>query len=147
MAGREDDHRDGFGESLGHAAERVLGSRALLHGEDANAVAAGHASQRVGHMDAGAFLAHQDGPYTGLGDRLDNAVARIADEIFDAFASQNLGDRRTDLHGIPPETWRLYKDVPASEAKSVFYFEAMIEPNSCQRAPSNRAICSCLIGE
>ena len=98
MPRRDHHQRHGFGIGLRHAAERVLGPRPLLHGEDADAIAARDAAQRVRHMHAGAFLAHQDRLDAGLGRRLDQPVARIAAEIFEALALEDFGDGGVDLH-------------------------------------------------
>ena len=91
-----DRHRVAVG--LGHAAEGVLGAGPVLHGEDADPLARGDAADRVGHVQAGALLAHDDGADVGLGGRLDDRVDRIADQELGTFALQDLGDGGDRLH-------------------------------------------------
>jgi hypothetical protein len=98
MTRRDHDERHGFRIGLRHAAESVLRARALLHGKDADTVAAGDTAQRIGHVHTGAFLTHQDRPDASLGRRFDHTVARIADEIGDALTAHDLGDGSTDFH-------------------------------------------------
>ena len=57
-----------------------------------------HAADRVGHVQAGALLADDDGADVRLRGGLDDRVDRIADEELDAFALEDLGDRVDNLH-------------------------------------------------
>ena len=59
--------RHGVAVGLGHAAEGVLGAGAVLHGEDADLLAGGDARDGVGHVQAGALLAHDDRADVGRG--------------------------------------------------------------------------------
>ena len=72
----------------------------MLHGEDADALARGDAAHRVGHVQAGALLADDDGADVGLGGGLDDGVDRIADQELDAFALEDLRDGSDRLHGL-----------------------------------------------
>jgi hypothetical protein len=72
----------------------------VLHGEDADTLPRGDAAHRVGHVEARALLAHDDGADVGLGGRLDDGVDGVSDEELDAFALQDLRDRRDRLHGL-----------------------------------------------
>ncbi len=93
----DDGHRVAVG--LRDAAEGVLRARAVLHGEDADAVARGHLGDGVAHVQADALLAHDDGSDVGLGRRLDDRVDGVADDEVDAFALQDLGNHAGDVHG------------------------------------------------
>ncbi len=93
-------HRHGLRIGLGDAAIGVLGARPVLHGEDAHLFAAGHARIGVGHVQAGALLTDDDGADVGLGRRLEDCVARIAEQHIHAFALQDLRNRRRHLHSV-----------------------------------------------
>ena len=98
------DHHDGdrVAVGLGHAAERVLDARAVLHREHADAIAGGDPAHRVRHVDPGALLTDDDRPDVRLGGRLDDGVDRIPDQELHSFALQDLGDGGGALHGCPP---------------------------------------------
>ena len=97
-AGQDHDgHRVAVG--LGHAAEAVLGARAVLHGEDADLLAGGDAAHGVRHVQPDALLPHDDGADVGLGGRLEDGVDGIADEKGDSLALQDLRDGGGGLHG------------------------------------------------
>src|SRR5262249_40193591 len=92
----------GIAVRLRDAAEGVLGAGAVLHREDADPVSRRDPADRVGHVQPGALLAHDDRPDVRLRGRLDDLVDRIADEELDALGFQNLCDGLGDFHAIPP---------------------------------------------
>ena len=87
-AGQHHD-RDGVAERLGHAAERVLRARPMLHRENADPLARADAADRVGHVQPGALLPHDDRADVGLGRRLDDGIDRVADQEVHAFALED----------------------------------------------------------
>ena len=100
VAARQDDDGHGVAVGLRHAAEGVLGAGPVLHREDADLLPRGDAAHGVGHVQARALLAHDDGADVGLGGGLDDGVDGIADEELDAFTLQDLRDRRDRLHEV-----------------------------------------------
>ena len=92
----------GVGEGLGDASEGVLRAGAALHGEDADPLAVGYPAEAVGHVDAGALLAADDGPDALLSARLDQRLKRIAGHPLDALGPQYLRDDRVAVHRCAP---------------------------------------------
>jgi hypothetical protein len=74
----------------------------VLHHEHAQRIARGHARHRIGHVQAGALLPHQDRPDAGGRAALENVVDRIADDDLDALAAQDFGDGVGDFHDTSP---------------------------------------------
>ena len=99
VAHRQDHDRDRFGVGLGHAAKGVFGAGPVLHAEDADPFAAVHPAVGIGHVQAGPFLTHDDGPNAGLGCRFDEEVQRIGEEDVHALENQNAGDCIGNGHG------------------------------------------------
>ena len=102
IASREDHDGRGIAVGLRHATEGVLGSRTVLHGEDADLLAGGHPAHCIGHVQPRALLPNDDGPDIGLGGRLDDAVHRITNEELHPFTLQDLRHRCWNLHEVPP---------------------------------------------
>jgi hypothetical protein len=100
-AGQNDD-RHRVAEGLGHTAEGIFGARPVLHREHADTLARGHPAHRVGHVQAGALLAHDDGADVGLGRGLDDRVDRIADQELHTLALENFRHHGCSFHPRPP---------------------------------------------
>jgi hypothetical protein len=71
---------------LRNTAERILRSRSVLHGENADLASACEAGNGVGHVKTHAFLANDDRPYACAGGEFENVVHRIAEDKLDALA-------------------------------------------------------------
>ena len=99
MAHRQDQDRGRFGVGLGHAAEGVFGAGSVLHAEDPDPFAAVHPAEGVGHVQAGSFLAYDDGSNAGLGGRFDEEVQRVGEKDIHALQDQNAGDCVCNGHG------------------------------------------------
>ena len=98
VALRNHQQRNRFAEGLGDAAIGVLRTGAALHAEHAHPAALAEPRHGVGHMQADALLADDDGADVDGGAGLDQVVHRIGEKIFDAFLLENFGDRRPGLH-------------------------------------------------
>ena len=124
VAARQHDDRHRVAEGLRHAAERVLRARAVLHGEDADALAGGDAADRVRHVQADPLLADDDRADVVLGGGLDDLVDRVADEELDAFVLEDLRDGGGGFHG-----W-LSSLAPARAGCSAGYHVRRLESRS-----------------
>src|SRR5439155_2338041 len=82
------------------APEGVFRSRAVLHGEDPDALPGRDPAHGVGHVEPGPLLADDDRADVGLRGGLDDRVDRVADEEFHALALENFRDSRRCLHGL-----------------------------------------------
>ena len=102
VAGGDDQDRHGFGKRLGHAAKGVLGAGAVLHAEHPDLGARGHPRVGVGHMQPGAFLAHDDRPDVLLGGRLDQRIDRVGEEDVNSLRFHGSGDGGGDVHRFGP---------------------------------------------
>ncbi len=98
IALRDHQQRHRLAERLGDAAIGVLRTRAALHAEHAHLAALGEPRHGVGHVQADALLADDDGADVDRGAGLDQMIDRIGEEIFDAFLLENVGDRWPGLH-------------------------------------------------
>ena len=96
--GGQQQNGDGLGICLGHAAEAVLRSRAVLHHENAYTLAVGHSRVAIDHMDSGAFLAEHYGPDPGDGRRFQQGLVWDATDELDALHPQDIGDGCDSVH-------------------------------------------------
>ena len=83
---------------MGDRTERVLDPGAVLTREDADLRPVRKPRDRVGHVDRDALLANDDRADVRLGRSFDHRVARIRKKQFDAFALEDLRERRGHLH-------------------------------------------------
>ena len=102
IAHRQHQQRHRVAIGLGDAAERVLGAGAVLHREHPDLLAAGQARHGIRHVQPDPLLAHDDRPDADARGELEDVVDRIAEDDLDAFALQDLRDRLTCLHDLPP---------------------------------------------
>ena len=102
VPGRQHYHGHRFAIGLRHAAKRIFRPRALLHDKNAQGPAGVDAAETIGHVQAGAFLARNDGVHIGTGSGFDNIIERITNEKLDAFALENLNHGINSLHLAPP---------------------------------------------
>ena len=137
IALRDDEQRNRFAEGLGDAAIGVLRARAALHAEHAHPAALGEPRHGVGHVQADALLAHDDGADVDRGAGLDQMIDRIGEEILDAFLLQNFGDRRTGLHLRSP---KIICSVPSSRCRAR---RASAETCGCWKAAAAAGSTAC----
>ncbi len=104
VAGRQEQDRHRVRVRLRDAAERILGARARLHREDADALTRGRPAHRVGHVDPGPLLADDDRPDADRGRSLDQRVDGVADQQLDALAGEDAGDGVGDPQTVPPRS-------------------------------------------
>ncbi|MEL0021688.1 MAG: hypothetical protein VW709_17625 [Rickettsiales bacterium] len=71
----------------------------MLHREHAELLARAQPRDRVGHMQADPFLAHDDRPDIAVRDIFQQVIDRIADDAVNTLALQNLDDRFDCFHG------------------------------------------------
>src|SRR5262249_42798153 len=89
--------------------------RAILHHEDANAVAIGDARIAVNHVDPGAFLPEDDGPNIGNGRSLQQRLIRDAANKVHPLPTQDLGNGGHPIHNSAPFSAELgYRTVSGS---------------------------------
>ena len=98
VAARHHQHRHAVAERLRHRAVAVLGAGSVLHHEHAELVAAGDARDRVGHVQAGAFLPHHDRPDADGRAALEDVVDRIPDDDLNSLLAQDVRDGVGDFH-------------------------------------------------
>jgi hypothetical protein len=98
IAARQDHDRHRIAECLSHAAKRIFGAGATLHGEDANALGRRHTADRIGHVQANALLAHHDGPDVRPRGGLDDRINGIADQKVNALTFEDLSHSISRLH-------------------------------------------------
>ncbi len=115
IAHRQHQHGNGLTVALRDAAHGVLGARAVLHAERADAAAGGDAGDRIRHVDADPLLAHHHRADVGIGGKFDEMVDRIAAEDLDALPLHDFRDCRTELHDASPPVPRRFApaDLPS----------------------------------
>ncbi len=115
-----DEDRHGLAVGLSDAAVGVLRSRPVLHDEHADLPAGSDAGDGVGHVQADALLAHDDGPDPGGRTVLQNVVDGVADDPLHAFPLQDFRNRVAGLHvSSAPATWgRPQRPVPTCPAQA-----------------------------
>ena len=77
MAERKEQHGDRIGEGRGHARERILGPRPILHGEHPGRAAILHPAIAVRYSSSHPLLSADDGPYPHPGRRFDEGRGRV----------------------------------------------------------------------
>ena len=105
---QQDGHRVGVG--LGHPAKGVLGAGAGLHQENAGALPVGNPGKAVGHVDAGAFLAKDNGSDAGYGGGLDEGIGGHAPDKVHAFQLEHVGNCGNAVHGFLPPVVNVIQD-------------------------------------
>ncbi len=98
IALRDHQQRDGLAVGLGDAAIGVLAARTVLHAEGADLLARGDAGDRVGHVQADTFLAHDDRADVGGGGVFQQVVDGIAAEDLDPLALHDFSNCLANLH-------------------------------------------------
>jgi hypothetical protein len=83
----------------------------MLHGKHADLAPRRHTADRVGHVEAGALLAHDDRADVRLGGRFDDRVDRVADQAFGAFALEDLGDGGGSFHSFEATANTLLRSI------------------------------------
>src|SRR4030095_6741112 len=108
-ASRQEQNGDGFGISLGHAAKAVFCPWAILHHEDANALAIGDPGIAVDHVNAGPFLTKDNSPNAGNSRSLQQRLIWDAPNKVHALHTQDIGNGSHTIHsGSPLSTWLGY---------------------------------------
>ncbi len=108
VARRDRDHRRRLAVGLGDPTERVLGAGTVLAGEPRDLVARGQPADRVGHVGGGSLLAGDDRPDPRLlgRARVEQRVAREAEQVLYPFLLQRVRDGVVDVHGRYPNGGR-----------------------------------------
>ena len=99
VAAGENDHGDRIGEGLGDAAEGILGAGAVLNGDDADFLAAGHAGVAIGHVASNPLLAGHDGPNSCFGTGIDDRRCGKGEQVLNTFSLENFRNDCFGLHG------------------------------------------------
>src|SRR4051794_16959787 len=98
---REHHDRHRIGIRLGHAPEGIFRARAVLHRKDADLLTGRDPADRVGHVQARPFLAHDNGADVRRGGSLDDRVDGVADEEGHALALEYLRNGSGHVHTVP----------------------------------------------